>query len=688
MTMYLRWLLIPVVLLAFIAKVHGAEPRPLVLVVMDPLAAPLSCPCVKGYAQRDYTKLGEFLEEKLGRKVVVKFGESLEKALADVDGGTADLVIGKRSVVAADGERTGKRLAPVADLTGKDGSTLQRGLLVVCADDPAKTVADTKGYRIILGPADCAEKNSALRALFSQQGIELPADCPISASCSDGAAEIVEAGPKKKMATVISSYAQPLLEGCGTIKKGDLRVLAETQPVPFITAFVDTKLDAKLQEAITAALLEVRTQPLLRLAIETKTGFQPIVEPTNDKPTDPKAKAPATKTPAKATSSSDWPAWRGRDRDAVVAKLPAKLPQVAKRVWKKTLLNEGLGGPAVAQGIAVVGDRDSADNFDVFHAVNATTGERLWSLRYPATGRLDYGNSPRATPLIHGEHVYLQGAFGHLHCAQLSDGKIVWKKQLREEFGAREELVWGASSSPLIVDDKLIVNPGGPQASLVALNPLTGEVLWKTPGAPPGFASLIVAPIGQQRQLVGFDKVSCGGWDIGTGKRLWTVLPTTPGDFNVPTPLWTGDKLLLTTENNGTRLIGFGDDATQPREVASYAQCSPDMHTPVLAGERLFAVYKHKVFCFAAADLRLLWTATDRTLQGHVSLIASRDRVLMLTQTGELVLIDALADRLSILSRLPLFDEEVSIYAHPALVGDLLYVRGPGHLFCVNLADV
>lgn len=678
-----RMLRLTLAWLVMVGTVFAKEESPLVLVVMDPLAAPLSCPCVKGYAQRDYTKLGEFLEEKLGRKVVVKFGESLDKGLADTESGKADIVIGKRSVVSADGTRLKQKLLPIADLTGKNGGTTQRGLIVVRSDDPAKQVPDLRDYRLILGPAECDEKNGAALALLAKHGVPVPKDCPISAACSDGAAEVVDTGSKVKVAAVISSYARPLLEGCGTIQKGDLRVVGETEDVPFVSAFVEDTLNASLKEAIASALLEVKSQPLLRLALESKAGFVRIAAaPKGD--AKPAAKATSSNEAGGFEANGDWPGWRGSQRNGNVAFLPEKLPAKAQWVWKKTLLNEGLGGAAVAQGIAIVGDRDTADESDVFHAVKAATGERLWTFRYLAMGRLDYGNSPRATPLIEGEFVYLLGAFGDLNCLRLASGKLVWKKQLRSEFGAQDELVWGTCSSPLIVDGKLIVNPGGPSASVVALHPQTGDLLWKAPGAPAAFASLVVAELGQKKQLVGYDKVSCGGWDIQTGERLWSVLPRTQGDFNVPTPLVLGDKVLFSSENNGTRLLSFAS-ASGPQELAANSACAPDMHTPVQAGDRIFAVVKRKVFCFSATDLKLLWSAADRSLQGHVSLIASNDRVLLQTQGGELILIDAKADHLSILSRLPLFDEETSIYTHPVLVGEHLFVRGPGHLFCLSL---
>src|SRR2546430_16649452 len=90
------------------------------LVVTDPLAAPLACACVKGYAQRDYAKLGKHLEAKLGRPVVVVHASSLAKALKKSDG-KADLVVGKDSVTRAEAAANKLAVAAVAALTGLDG---------------------------------------------------------------------------------------------------------------------------------------------------------------------------------------------------------------------------------------------------------------------------------------------------------------------------------------------------------------------------------------------------------------------------------------------------------------------------------------------------------------------------------------------------------------------------------------
>jgi ABC-type phosphate/phosphonate transport system substrate-binding protein len=241
------------------------------LVVMDPLAKELSCPCVEGYAQRDYLQLGKYLESKLGVPVDVAFSESLVKALKEDE--RAEIVVGKRSVVEHDARRAKRGFTYAASLTGKDGKTTQYGMIVVRTADKAASVADLKDYRIFFGPEESDEKHAAAVALLKAHGVGLPTKLETVAGCEEGAAAILEMGPEEKGAAVISSYAHPLLEGCGTVPKGAIRVVAETKPVPFVTAFVSDKLSADLGREITAALLELSGRPDLMIALETKRGF-------------------------------------------------------------------------------------------------------------------------------------------------------------------------------------------------------------------------------------------------------------------------------------------------------------------------------------------------------------------------------------------------------------------------------
>ncbi|MEI8382350.1 MAG: PhnD/SsuA/transferrin family substrate-binding protein [Planctomycetota bacterium] len=249
----------------------------LTMLVMDPLSKELSCPCVKGYAQREYNELGKHLSQRLKRPVKVVYSETLVGATKTgklPDG--VDLIIGKRSVVEFDAKVIQATVTPLAALSGKDGITTQYGMIVVPANDPAKKVADLKGYQIYFGPEDCDEKHKAAIALLKENGVAIPAKVETCSACSDGATKILELGADVRAATVISSYAAPLLEGCGTIQKGDLRVVGKTAPVPFVTAFATSRVGEKERAVIREILLELIESPKLCEALETQLGFVEI----------------------------------------------------------------------------------------------------------------------------------------------------------------------------------------------------------------------------------------------------------------------------------------------------------------------------------------------------------------------------------------------------------------------------
>jgi len=663
------------------AEPTADQPAGLSLVVMDPLAAPLSCPCVEGYAQRKYEKLAEFLERETGRRVRLMFSESLANVVQGENPKPADVVIGKDSVVRYDAAKAELKLTAVARLTGKDGSTTQTGLFVVPAADPAREIAQLKGYRLFLGPADSEEKHQA--ALDALRRADVPAGekIEISKSCSDGACRVLELAPAERAVAVISSYAQPLLEGCGTIDRGALRVVGRTEPVPFITAFVSQRLAEAERTKIAAALLAVGANRDLCTSLETLLGFVPV-EAANQSDRGSKTKQPdATDEP------TAWPGWRGERRDAVCRSLPANLPEKPNFVWHRDLARSGLGGIAATDRYVIFGDRDTLDFCDVFHCLNAADGTPVWTVEYPAVGELDYGNSPRATPLVHGDFVYLLGAFGDLHCVRLQTGETVWARNLRLDFHASDKMVWGMCSSPLLVEGKLIVNPGTPQASLAALDPETGEVIWKTPGELAGFGSLIAANLGGVLQIVGHDRRSLGGWDVQTGRRLWTIVPPIEGDFNVPTPVIIGDRLLVTTENNGTRLYAFehgGKVIAEP--VARSEELAPDMSTPVVVGQRVFCVWGD-LFCLdLAEELKTRWTGSDEAFGIYGAVLACEQRILVIGRGGQLVLADASGDRFQVLSKLSVFgDAREEFYSHPALVGNRLFIRGARSIVCLDL---
>jgi outer membrane protein assembly factor BamB len=343
---------------------------------------------------------------------------------------------------------------------------------------------------------------------------------------------------------------------------------------------------------------------------------------------------------------------------------------------------------AATAELVLVADRDALDTMDIFRCLRASNGEEVWAVREPSAGRLDYGNSPRATPLIHGDLAFLYNAHGTLICVKLADGEQVWKKNVLKEFdGYDAGNAWGTASSPLIVDDKLIVNPGGAEASVIALVPATGELIWKTPGDYAAFASFIVGEFGGRRQLVGYEKAAIIGIDIATGKRLWRLAPPRANDFNVPTPIALDGRLLVTTENNGMRIYEFDDASViKPEPVAMNSDLAPDTHTPIVLGDRVFGVWLGMQCLDVKQNLKSIWLEEEEAFDDYAVLVGHGDRVLAISKFGELILIDAKADKFSAVARRQVFEDDPGVFSHPAFVGTRMFLRGSSEIVCLELA--
>ncbi|MHC4173215.1 MAG: PhnD/SsuA/transferrin family substrate-binding protein [Planctomycetota bacterium] len=646
-----------------------ADNTPLRIVVMDPLSGQLACDCVEGYAQRKYDKLSTFLEKQLRRPVQIAYGENLKDVLK-LDTNKIDLIIGKHSVVLSDAAEAKMTIHPIARLTDKSGGTDLTGLFVVRHNDLANSIEDLEGYRILFGPEYDAEKSNAAMAALRAQGLSPPQPFRTSPSCSTAAVAVVE---READAAVISSYDLALLEGCDTIDRGALRVVGETCGVPFVTVFATDSVTQQAEELIMHALLCVRDNKTLLAEMESKAGFIGL-----------RTRLGETTISNTASPVVEWTDWRGPNRDAVSPYVPKELPTKATFLWKRPMTGLGLSGITATGDYVIVADKDKENEFDIFRCLDADTGKQVWTIEYPAAGEMDFSNSPRANPVIHQGLTYLLGAFGDLHCVKLDTGQVVWKKNIVKDMGA-ELPAWGMCSTPLIVDDKLIVNPGAGDASIVALDRRTGRVIWKTPGEPAAYSSLILGTFGNVRQIVGYDAISLGGWDPNSGKRLWELLPKEEGDFNVPTPINVDGKLLVTTENNGTRLYGFNKDGKiQPKPLAHNLDLAPDTSTPVVTDGLVFGCFGG-LFCLDLEnELRTLYSVDDDAFYDYASLIAGNDHVLITTVEGELVLIRSDGNRYTIQSRLRLF-EDTEVWSHPALIGNRLYIRNRTELCCVSL---
>ena len=207
---------------------------------MDPLVARLACACVEGHAQRRYDQLAAFLEGQLEREVRVSYAEGMPE-------GQGLRPRDRQGECCRARRPTGWTSGPFdRDAHRQEGLTTLEGLFVVRGEDPARSIADLREQRLVLGPADQDEKHSAAVGagglwIFPGRNRET------SPACNAAALAVVE---EEADATVISDYAMPLLTGCGTLEKGELRIVGGTDPVPFIGVFATQHFpptaDAKL----------------------------------------------------------------------------------------------------------------------------------------------------------------------------------------------------------------------------------------------------------------------------------------------------------------------------------------------------------------------------------------------------------------------------------------------------------
>ncbi|MCU0916671.1 MAG: PhnD/SsuA/transferrin family substrate-binding protein [Planctomycetes bacterium] len=670
-------LCVPFVLLAIwlVRLDHGLDLQldarrgePLRIAVTDPLCRRPAADEVPG-PRRDYSALGRLLEETLDRPVEILYGRHLSELFAPDR--PADLIVGPEAAVHAEAAQAQRPVRPMVRLTDEQGVTDLAGLFVVRATDPARTLGDLADHRIVFGPTTNEERHLWALATLSQNGV-VPVPPLKTAPTCRAALEVLAAGEAD--AAVISSYVSALTESDGAAGKGAFRVVGRTTPQPFITVFATNHIGPATERTLTEALLTVRARPPVLTALKSRDGFVPLQEPPVEK----------TEAPAPAPTTA-WTDWRGPGRAGISPDVPATLPCRVQFLWRRGMTGPGLSGVAATATHVLVADKSPQKDQDIWRCLDADTGKELWTVAYTTPTHLEFTNVPRATPVIHGSFAYLLGAFGDLYCVSLYGSGIVWHRNLLKDFGAPLP-AWGTCSTPLIVGDSLIVSPGAADASLAALSLYTGETIWKTPGGPPAYGSLILGIFGGVRQIVGHDAESLGGWDPNTGRRLWTLAPKKKGDYNVPTPLDLAGRLLAATENNGARLYDFDPNGgIRPTPVAHSTDLAPSTSTPVAIAGLVFGCARGLVCLDAGNGLRTLYTAEgDKALREHAAFIAGRGRVLALTVGGELILLKAARDGFTPISRLQLFTG-TEVWSHPALIGNRLYVRSMNEICCILL---
>jgi len=247
---------------------------------------------------------------------------------------------------------------------------------------------------------------------------------------------------------------------------------------------------------------------------------------------------------AMAASTSDWPQWRGPERNGIsqesglLKQWPAEGP---KLLWQVNDIGDGYSTPAVVgKRIYLMSNRGMENEF--VQALSTQDGKPIWTTRVGNVGNPNQ-NPPypkaRSTPTVDGDFIYALGSDGDLTCLEAKSGKIRWQKDIRKEFGGQPG-EWAYAESPLVDGDVVVVTPGGEQATIVALNKKTGAVIWKSAvpgGDPAGYASAIVVEGGGRKQYVQLLSKGIVGVDAKTGEFLWRYAEAAKGPAQYFTPI-------------------------------------------------------------------------------------------------------------------------------------------------------
>lgn len=256
---------------------------------------------------------------------------------------------------------------------------------------------------------------------------------------------------------------------------------------------------------------------------------------------------------------SDWPNWRGVNFDgkSLTKGIITDWGKGLKKLWQADYLCQGnatasWSAPVVSGNRLVIPGRD--DKKDLIFCINSENGKLIWTGSYDAEAETSHGPGSRATPFIDSNRVYTFGRSGDLVCWQLEDGKLLWRQNVKT-IGGREPQ-WGYSTTPLVLDNTVIVQGGG-TVQVIAYDKMTGNILWKSLQGEAGYAAAIPVVIENEKKLIVYHGLGLSCLEPADGKELWRVPWKTEYAVNATTPVIDGDILFHTSA------YGMGGQALQ-----------------------------------------------------------------------------------------------------------------------------
>ena len=398
---------------------------------------------------------------------------------------------------------------------------------------------------------------------------------------------------------------------------------------------------------------------------------------------------------ANSLFAADWPQWRGPQRDGVshetglLKEWPKDGP---KQIWKVDDVGSGYSTPAVVgDRIYLLGNKGLDDEFVA--ALDVKDGSKVWSTSLGKVGKPDQKPSypaARSTPTVDSELIFALSSDGDLVCLDAASGSKRWGKNIRTEFGGHSG-DWAYAESPLVDGDVLVCTPGGKEATIVALNKKTGDVIWKCAvpeGDDAAYASVVIAQIGNVKQYVQFLQHQLVGVDAKSGKLLWHYDKTAKSPANIPTPLASDGYIYSASGRTGGGLVKIKeDDGVFTADQAYFNSKLPTaIGGCVKIGDYLYGTNSQVLMCvdFGTGDIK--WS--DRSI-GAGAVFFADGNLYLHGENGDVALVEATPEAYREKGRFTPLDPpdrgKSKAWAYPVVANGRLYIRDQGTLWCYEV---
>jgi outer membrane protein assembly factor BamB len=391
-----------------------------------------------------------------------------------------------------------------------------------------------------------------------------------------------------------------------------------------------------------------------------------------------------------ALLATDWPQWRGPNRDGMssesnwVANWPAEGP---KKLWERKV---GVGYSSMSVSKGRIYTLGNTDDVDTIWCLDAGTGAPIWKYDYPCAAKDPNGfNGTRCTPTVDGDRVYTMSRHGHLFCLETSTGKVLWAKNAVTDLAGLEPRHgddgknegWGFAGSPLIEKDLVLVEAGGTNgSSVVALNKMNGALAWKNGNDIAGYASFIAFDLDGQRCFTQFSADHLVVRRMKDGSELWRHPWKTSYGVNAATPIIHNNEIFISSAYGyGCTLLKVS--AAGCKEVWRNKNMKNHVNSCVLVNGYLYGFDESELKCLDWNTGEVKWSNRN---YGKGSLICADGKFIVFGQGGRLGVIQpGPAECKELCSFQALRGENT--WASPVLANGRLYVRNLDTLLALDV---